>query len=46
MLSAVGGSLVTPTELDGIMRRRDQILTYFDNLIREKGYNNVVMEEP
>jgi hypothetical protein len=39
------GSLVSPTELDGIMRRRDHILLHFDNLIRERGYQNVVIEE-
>jgi len=39
------GSLVTPAELDGIMRHRDHILSYFDNLIRERGYQNVVIEE-
>ncbi len=45
--SAVAESLdemLTPSELDQLMRRRDDVLRYFDELVAEKGYEDVVID--
>jgi hypothetical protein len=40
------GDLITTHELDDVMHRRDGILAYFDNLVKERGYDKVVIESP
>jgi hypothetical protein len=33
-------------ELTALLRRKDAVLAHFDRLVREAGYERVVMEEP
>jgi len=43
-LSASLHNLITDDELSALLRRRDDMLVYFDKLVESKGYSNVVLE--
>lgn len=36
--------LLSPSEIDAVMRRRDTVLEYLDNLVAQHGYDKVVIE--
>lgn len=38
------GAFISPGEMDGIVARRHQIIDYFNQLITERGYVNVVVD--
>ena len=44
-VTAALGGLITPAEVAALLRRKDQVLRYFDALVQKKGYAAVVMEE-
>jgi hypothetical protein len=45
-LEAEVGTLITSHELDQLMSRRDGIIAYFDNLVKARGHDAVVLHSP
>ena len=43
-VSASLGEFVTHEEIVALLHRKDAILRYFDSMVREKGYAEVVLE--
>ena len=43
-VAAALGEFVTPAEIAALLARKDQILQYFDALVKRKGYAAVVVE--
>ncbi len=44
-MSQALGDLLTPAEVDQVMRRREDVLAYLDALVAERGYDKVVVED-
>lgn len=44
-VAAAIGAFVSEDETQQLLRRKDCILAYFDSLVQQRGYHNVVMED-
>lgn len=43
--AAALSEFITPSELQAMLSRKDNILAYFDRLVQDQGYRSVVLED-